>query len=293
VLAPLSEAALRRVADRALADPERGLGGRFVLDEAARSTLVAVADGDARRLLNALEGATTHALLRGRAPAVGAEDVREGAQRRIARYDKGGDRAYDALSAFHKSLRGSDADAALFWMAHMLEGGEDPLVIVRRMVAMACEDVGLADKDATRIALEAKDAVDFLGVPEGELAMVRAAIYLATAPKSNAVVLALEKAHEAARRHPNAQVPVHLRNAPTPLLKRMGFGADYAYPHDLPHAFSSQAHLPPELSGAKFYEPIEVGDERETAKRLAYWARLRAGGAGGSEGGSEEGGGGT
>ncbi len=281
VLRPLPVEALARVLDRALSDAERGLGGRFALDDAARETLLAIADGDARRLLNALEGATTHALLTGHAGAVTVEDVREGGQRRLARYDRSGDRAYDALSAFHKSLRGSDPDAALFWMAFMLEGGEDPLVIVRRMVAMACEDVGLADANAARIALEAKDAVAFLGLPEGELAMVRAAIYLAAAPKSNAVLGALTAAHRAVKDHPSASVPLHLRNAPTPLMKEMGFGKDYRYPHDFPGASVPQDYLPPELLGTRFYVPVETGDEREIAKRVAYWARLRARAPGG------------
>jgi putative ATPase len=161
-------------------------------------------------------------------------------------------------------------------MARMLEGGEDPLVIVRRMVAMACEDVGLADLHAARVALEAKDAVQFLGVPEGELAMVRAVIYLAAAPKSNAVVLALGRAHDAAKAHPEAPVPIHLRNAPTPLAASLGHGKGYQYPHDHPSAFVAQDYLPPEVARrTPFYVPIEVGDEREIAKRVAYWARLR------------------
>ena len=276
VLAPLPATALARALERALADPERGLAGRYAPDAAARDLLVETADGDARRLLNALEAACAHAQARVTAPAVTVEDVREGAQRRLVRYDREGESHFDALSAFHKSLRGSDADAALFWMARMLEGGEDPLVIVRRMVAMACEDVGLADRDAARIALEAKEAVEFLGVPEGELAMVRAAIYLACAPKSNAVVLALGRAHEAVKRHPAVSVPIHLRNAPTRLMADLGYGKAYRYPHDFPGGFAPQEHLPPELAGARFYEPIEIGDEREVAKRYAYWARLRA-----------------
>jgi putative ATPase len=210
---------------------------------------------------------------------VTADDVAQGAQRRVADYDRGGDRAYDAMSAFHKSLRGSDPDAALYWMARMLEGGEDPLVVVRRMVAMACEDVGLADLRAARVALDARDAVEFLGLPEGELAMVRAVVYLAAAPKSNAVVRALHAAHEAARAHPSEPVPLHLRNAPTPLARSLGHGEGYRYPHDDPAGWTVQRYLPPAVGEARFYEPVEVGDEREVARRVAYWRRLRERGA--------------
>jgi putative ATPase len=278
VLAPLSPDALSRVLARALADP-RGLGGRLSIEDDARDLLLRVADGDARRMLNALESAAALADAAGRA-SVTFDDVREGAQTRYARYDRAGDAHYDALSAFHKSLRGSDVDATLYWMARMIEGGESPLVIVRRMVAMASEDVGLADSRALRIALDAKEAVEFLGVPEGELALVHAAIYLASAPKSNAVVEALGRAHEAAKETPSAPVPLHVRNAPTPLTKDLGHGRGYLYPHESPEAFERQEYLPPEVAGRTFYVPKEIGDERETARRVAYWRSLRAKGAG-------------
>ena len=274
-LAPLSRDALESILVRALSDPERGLGGRVALSAAARGALLTVADGDARRMLNALESADAHAAAHGRAGHVEEEDVVAGAQRRLPRYDKGGDVSFDMLSAFHKSLRGSDVDASLYWMARMLEAGEDPRVPVRRMVAMACEDVGMADANATRAALEALAALEFLGLPEAELAMVRAVVHLATCPKSNSVVLALEAAHEAARATPNDPVPIHLRNAPTPLAKSMGHGAAYRYPHDFPNAFVAQDYLPASLRGTTLYRPVEVGDERETAKRLAHWRRLR------------------
>jgi putative ATPase len=275
-LAPLSREALETILSRALIDPERGLSGRVSLNDAARGALLTVADGDARRMLNALESAEAHAAAHGRAGRVGEDDVVAGAQRRLPRYDKGGDVSYDMLSAFHKSLRGSDVDASLYWMARMLEAGEDPRVPVRRMVAMACEDVGLADKDAARLALEALSALEFLGVPEAELAMVRAVIHLATCPKSNSVVKALSAAHAAAAETPNEPVPIHLRNAPTGLAKELGHGADYRYPHDFAGGFVAQDYLPKALLGRTFYEPTEVGDERETAKRLAHWRRLRA-----------------
>ncbi|MBL9089574.1 MAG: hypothetical protein JNM10_20720, partial [Planctomycetia bacterium] len=252
-----------------------GLGGAVARDADARAAVVRAAGGDARRALGVLEAAVRRARGRG-AATVTVEDVSVAAQRAVATYDRGGDLAYDALSAFHKSLRGSDPDAALFWMARMLEGGEDPLVIVRRMVAMACEDVGLADLHAARIALEAKQAVEFLGATEGELAMVRAVVYLAAAPKSDAVVRAMGAAHEAARAHPDAPVPAHLRNAPTAFARGLGHGEGYRYPHDFPGGTVAQAYLPDALAGARFYAPVEVGDEREVARRVAYWARLRA-----------------
>ena len=276
VLAPLSAEALGHVLDRALS-ASGGLGGRFALDSEARDLCVEISDGDARRALNTLESAAEHATGRGTAPRISVDDVREGAQSRRGRYDRAGEAHFDALSAFHKSLRGSDVDAVLYWMARMLDGGEDPLVIVRRMVAMASEDIGLADNQALVLALAAKEAVDFLGVPEGELAMVHAAIYLATAPKSNSVKTALTAAKKAAESTPSAPVPLHIRNAPTPLLKDLGYGKDYKYPHDDPAGFASQ-YLPDALQDARFFTPKEIGDERETAKRLAYWRRLKDGG---------------
>jgi putative ATPase len=166
-------------------------------------------------------------------------------------------------------------DASLFWMGRMLEGGEDPLVIVRRLVAMAAEDVGLADPRALRLALDAKEALQFLGQPEGELALTEAVIYLATAPKSNSVVLSLGAAREAAREHADEPVPLVIRNAPTRLAREAGHGAGYRYPHDFEHAFVAQAYLPEALARLVLYEPHEVGEERETAKRLAWWRRLK------------------
>ena len=275
VLTPLDAGALAALIDRALLDPERGLGGRFALEDGARAALLDLASGDARRALQVLETAAGRAIGRAAVSPITLDDIREASQRRVAAYDKGGDLAYDALSAFHKALRGSDADAALYWMARMLEGGEDALVLVRRMLAMSCEDVGLADLHATRIVLEAKQAIEFLGVPEGELALVRAVVYLAAAPKSNAVAKALGAAHEAAKRHPDLPVPLHLRQAPTAFAQSLGHGEAYRYPHDFAGAFVAQDYLPEALAGTRLYQPIEVGDEREVAKRLAYWQRLR------------------
>jgi len=276
VLEPLGVGALERVLDRALGDGTRGVPGGPALAPEARAALLRLSDGDARRLLNVLEGAARHAVARGHAREIGLDDVREAAQRRMALYDKGGDAAYDALSAFHKSLRGSDPDAALYWMARMLEGGEDARTIVRRLVAMACEDVGLADLHATRVALEANEAVAVLGLPEAELAMVRAVVYLAAAPKSNAVVLAMGAAHAAAKATPDLPVPLHLRNAPTALAREWGHGEGYRQPHDAKNAFVAQDYLPRALSGERFYVAVEVGDEREVARRVAWWRAQRA-----------------
>jgi putative ATPase len=278
VLHALDMDALGRVLDRALADPARGLAGAFRLGEGARDALVEIAGGDARKLLNALETAAALAAARDE-DVLTRDDVREAAQARLASYDRSGDDRYDLLSAFHKSLRGSDADAALFWMARMLHAGEDPLVIVRRMVAMASEDVGLADRHALSLALDAWQAVSILGLPEGRLAMTQACLYLATAPKSNTVVRALDAAAKAAARHERAGVPLHVRNAPTPLARSLGHGRGYEYPHDLPHSFSTQPYLPEEVGDLGLFAPREVGDEREVVRRAAWWRRLRERGA--------------
>jgi len=275
VLEPLGDEALARVLGRALADEERGLGGRFALADGARAALLEIAGGDARRLLNALESAAELATAEG-TDVVTPAHVVEAAQTRFVAYDASGDDRYDLLSAFHKSLRGSDVDASLFWMARMLEAGEDPLVVVRRMIACASEDVGLADPLALRLALDAWEAVSYLGRPEGELAMAHACIYLASAPKSNTVVKALNAAREAARAHPDLPVPIHIRNAPTSLARSLGHGKAYRYPHDYPNAFVDQTYLPPEMEGLDLVAPRETGAEREVVKRLAWWRRLRS-----------------
>ncbi len=280
VLEPLGDEALARVLGRALAEDERGLGGRIALADGARAALLEIAGGDARKLLNALESAVSLAEAAG-ADTLTPAHVAEAAQARIVAYDASGDDRYDLLSAFHKSLRGSHADAALFWMARMLDGGEDPLVVIRRMIACASEDIGLADPHALRLALDAWDAVRVLGRPEGELAMTQACLYLATAPKSNTVVKALKAARQAAKDHVDLPVPIHIRNAPTPFARSLGHGAGYRYPHDHPNAFVDQAYLPPELAGLDLVAFKEVGGERETVKRQAWWRRLRARGRGG------------
>ena len=270
-LEPLDEDALGKIVDRALANRLHGLEGDHELDDDARQALFAVAGGDARKLLNILESAAHLAA----GDPITADTIREAAQTPLTAYDASGDDRYDLLSALHKSLRGSDVDASLFWMGRMLVGGEDPLVICRRLVAMAAEDVGLADPRALRVALDAVQAIQFLGQPEGELALTEAVIYLATAPKSNSAAKALKAARKAAEAHADEPVPLHIRNAPTRVARELGHGKGYEYPHDLPNAFSTQAYLPDGLAALTLYGPHEVGEEREVAKRLAWWRKLR------------------
>src|SRR5205085_7448513 len=194
---------------------------------------------------------------------------------RFSRYDKGGEETYNILSAFHKSLRGSDPNAALYWMAGMIEGGQDPMVIFRRAIAMAAEDIGLADPEALKLAVAARDAYHMLGPPEGYLPLAQMVIYLATAPKSNSSYRALSAAMQAAQEHPAAGVPMHIRNAPTKLMKELGYHEGYQYAHAVPEAYIPQEYLPDALVGSTFYEPGPFGFEKEIAKRLAWWEELR------------------
>jgi len=204
--------------------------------------------------------------------------VREALQWRSAHYDKTGEEHYNLISAYHKALRGSDPQGALYWLARMIDGGEDPMYIARRTVRFASEDVGLADPRALEIAIAARDAYHFLGTPEGELALAEAAVYLATAPKSNRVYTAWGAALAAARDTPAAQVPKHIRNAPTKLMKELGYGAGYQYAHSVPEGYLPQDYLPDEIADAKFYEPTAFGFEKEIAKRVEWWAKLKADG---------------
>jgi putative ATPase len=274
VLRPLSPADITLVLRRALGDTERGLGTLgLTVDDDAVELLALEADGDARRALTVLEAAADHV---GAGGHVTAQAVRDAAQLRFSRYDKGGEETYNILSAFHKSLRGSDPQAALYWMARMLEGGQDPMVIFRRAIAMAAEDIGLADPEALKLAVAARDAYHMLGAPEGYLPMSQMVIYLATAPKSNSSYRALSAAMDAARAHPAAPVPLHIRNAPTQLMKELGYHEGYQYAHAVPEAYIPQEYLPEALAGAAFYEPGPFGFEKEIAKRLAWWEELRA-----------------
>ena len=274
VLQPLSPTDIRSVLHRALGDAERGLGAMgLTVDEDALDLLATEADGDARRALTVLEAAADHVGTGGR---ITAQAAREAAQLRFSRYDKGGEETYNILSAFHKSLRGSDPQAALYWMARMIEGGQDPMVIFRRAIAMAAEDIGLADPEALKLAVAARDAYHMLGAPEGYLPLAQMVIYLATAPKSNSSYRALSAALEAAREHPAAPVPLHVRNAPTKLMKELGYHEGYQYAHSVPEAYIPQEYLPESLAGSAFYEPGPFGFEKEIAKRLAWWQELRA-----------------
>jgi putative ATPase len=273
VLRPLSPADVAGLVRRALGDAERGLGALgLTVDDDAVELLAVEADGDARRALTVLEAASDYV---GAGGHLTAGVVREAAQLRFSHYDKRGEETYNILSAFHKSLRGSDPQAALYWMARMLEGGQDPMVIFRRAIAMAAEDIGLADPEALKLAVAARDAFHMLGAPEGYLPMSQMVIYLATAPKSNSSKVALDAALAAAQEHPAAQVPLHIRNAPTRLMKELGYHEGYQYAHAVPEAYIPQEYLPEALAGSSFYAPGPFGFEKEIAKRLAWWEELR------------------
>jgi putative ATPase len=279
VLEPLGPAELTAVVEQALTDRDRGLGAlELGADSDAVDLIVTQADGDARRALTALEaaGATIRRQRRGESGGrLTAAVVREAMQARLMRYDKSGEEHYNLISAYHKALRGSDAQGALYWLARMIEGGEDPMYIARRTVRFATEDVGLADPTALRVAIAARDAYHFLGSPEGELALAEAAVYLATAPKSNSVYRAWGAALELARETPAESVPFHLRNAPTRLMKELGYGRGYQYAHSVPEAYIPQDYLPAAAAGRVLYEPGPFGFEKEIAKRIAWWEELR------------------
>jgi putative ATPase len=266
----LDDAALEQLLARAEAEEGRPLP----LDEEARETLKAMADGDGRTILNMAE--EVFGALAAGAAAIGREALTDLVQRRAPLYDKSRDGHYNLISALHKAVRGSDPDASLYWLARMLDGGEDRLYIARRLVRMAIEDIGLADPQALVQALSAKDVYDFLGSPEGELALAQATIYLATAPKSNASYTAFGAAMRAAKELGSLAPPKHILNAPTKLMKQEGYGAGYAYDHSAPEAFSGQHYFPDEVERRQFYEPTGRGFEAELKKRLEHWAKLRA-----------------
>lgn len=273
VLQPLTPEDLLSLLERALNDRDRGLGDwSLTVAEDALALIAAEADGDARRALTVLEAAAEHV---GRNGHITVEVARDAMQLRFARYDKGGEETYNMLSAFHKSLRGSDPQGALYWMARMIEGGADPMIMFRRAIAMAAEDIGLADPEALKLAVAARDAYHMLGPPEGYLPLAQMIVYLATAPKSNSAKVALGAALAAAREHPAEGVPMHIRNAPTALMKELGYNAGYQYAHDSPDAYIPQEYLPDRLRGSRFYEPGPFGFEKEIAKRLAWWEELR------------------
>jgi putative ATPase len=273
VLEPISPDDLRELVRRALADGDRGLGGMSLeVDDDAIELIVAGADGDARRALTVLEAA---AMQTGREGRITLPVARDAMQKRYALHDKSGESHFNMLSALHKSLRGSDPNGALYWMARMIEGGEDPMTIFRRAIAMAAEDIGLSDPNALQLAVAARDAYHMLGPPEGYLPLSEMIIYLATAPKSNSSYRALNAAMEAARETPAEPVPMHIRNAPTRLMKELGYHEGYQYAHSVPEAYIPQEYLPDNLAGTVFYEPGPFGFEKEIAKRLSWWARIR------------------
>ncbi|MBI5418702.1 MAG: replication-associated recombination protein A [Deltaproteobacteria bacterium] len=276
VLSPLTPAHVEVIVRRGLADPERGMGKpeSFLSPEALRH-IVDIADGDARVALNALEAAVAIAEHRNLAQ-VDVETAEEALRRKALLYDKDGEEHYNLISAFHKSLRGSDPDAALYWLARMLEGGEDPLYIARRMIRFASEDVGNAAPGALPVTLSAAETYRTLGSPEGELALAQAAVYLATAPKSNRVYVAFGRALKEVRAGGSHPVPLHLRNAPTHLMKELGYGEKYRYPHDFADAFVPENYFPETLGPRKYYEPSEAGYEKTIAERLkAWWGSVR------------------
>jgi putative ATPase len=278
VLEALSDDQIGQLIDRALSDSERGLGQLDVLMAAdARGYLVNMSNGDARAALNALEAAVL-----AKPPAVGGkrlitvDDIRDALQSRATGYDKNGELHYNAISALHKCVRDSDPDAALYWLGRMLEGGEDPLYIARRVVRMAVEDIGMADPQALPLCIAAQQAVHLLGQPEGDLALAQAVVYLAQAPKSNTVYKAFGAAMADVAETRNEPVPLHLRNAPTKLMKGLGYGQGYKYAHDYEDAQVDQEHFPPNLSGRRYYEPTNRGFELEVRERLARQERPTA-----------------
>jgi len=255
-----------------LARAEAEMGKPLPLDDAAKDVLVTLADGDGRAVLTLAEEAWRAAR---EGEVFTPEALLRVVQRRAPIYDKGQDGHYNLISALHKSVRGSDPDAALYYFCRMVDAGEDPLFIGRRLVRMAVEDIGLADPQALVVANAAKDAYDFLGSPEGELALANAVVYLATAPKSNGVYTAFKAAMQAAKTYGSLLPPKHILNAPTKLMANEGYGDGYRYDHDEPDAFSGQDYFPEKMGRRQFYRPPERGFEREINKRLAYWANLR------------------
>lgn len=270
VLQPLTNADLAGLVARAIADSPFP----FEMSNEARDTLVAYADGDARRLLNMVEQVAV-AAEQERKAAVDAAFVKQTLTQSLRRFDKGGDAFYDQISALHKSVRGSAPDAALYWLVRMLDGGADPLYLGRRLIRMAVEDIGLADARALRMALDACETYERLGSPEGELALAQAALYLAVAPKSNAAYVAYNSARELVRQEPSRPVPEHLRNAPTKLMKDLGYGREYRYAHDEPEAYAAgENYLPDGMRSPGFYEPTDRGLEAKIAEKLAHLRAL-------------------
>ncbi|TMG38887.1 MAG: replication-associated recombination protein A, partial [Chloroflexi bacterium] len=264
------------IVDRALTDPERGLGSMAVeLAPDARVALIRVANGDARVALNGLEAAVALARPRQGRRLVTAAQVEEAVQRRNLLYDRAGEEHYNIISALHKSLRDSDPDASLYWLARMVEAGEDPLYVARRLVRFASEDIGMADPQALTQAMAAQQAAHFVGMPEANLALAQAVVYLATAPKSNALYAAYSAVQEDVERTRADPVPLHLRNAPTPLMRQMGYGKGYRYAHDYDEAQIEQQHLPDAIKDRTYYHPSGRGYEKTVKERLDAFQAAR------------------
>lgn len=271
VLNPLSAEDIGNIIERARRDDRRGLGAwQLEISAEAREFLVHHSQGDGRVGLNALENAATLAH-QDESGKIEMRHVQEALQRRPLQYDKAGEEHYNVISAFIKSLRGSDPDAALYWMMRMIEAGEDPLFIARRMVIFAAEDIGNADPQALQVAVAAKDAFHFVGLPEGRIPLAQAVTYLATAPKSNSSYMAMLAAAKDVEEKGTLAVPLHLRNAPTPLMEKLGYGKNYKYAHSYPDHIVEQDYLPKELKGKRYYAPSESGQERQIKERLKAW----------------------
>ena len=272
VLNPLSVDDIEKIIDRALRDPHRGLGAwQLEISAEAREFLIQHSQGDGRAALNALETAATLAHKEKGNKGIGLNHAQEALQRKPLNYDKAGEEHYNVISAFIKSLRGSDPDAALYWLMRMIEAGEDPLFIARRMIIFAAEDIGNADPQALQVAVAAKDAFHFVGLPEGRIPLAQAVTYLATAPKSNASYKAMLAAAKDVEEKGALSVPLHLRNAPTPLMEKLGYGESYKYAHNYPEHIVEQEHLPKELKGKKYYAPSDSGYESRIKERLKSW----------------------
>jgi len=277
VLKPYSDEDLSSVLERALNDKSKGIGALSLeIEEDALKHIVWVADGDARTALNNLEAVTSLVHKKnGTATKITKGVVERALEKKALQYDKGGEEHYNLISAFHKSLRGSDPDAAMYWLGRMLEAGEDPLYLARRMVRFASEDVGNADPQALSVALSAMQAFQFIGLPEGELALAQAAVYLATAPKSNALYAGFGKVKQTIHKTGTLPVPLHIRNAPTGLMKNLGYGKDYKYAHNHADAYIPQEYLPEKLRGQTYYTPTDRGYEKVIKERLEKWLKIK------------------
>ncbi|HUL22705.1 MAG TPA: replication-associated recombination protein A [Thermodesulfobacteriota bacterium] len=276
-LRSLTEEEIELILKRGLTDPERGLGQyRVMIEPEVIKGVCQLANGDARAALNTIEMLVlTTSPDKAGIRQIKKENLQEVLQRKAYLYDKSGEEHYNLISALHKSLRGSDPDAALYWLGRMLEAGEDPLFVARRMIRFASEDIGMADSQALQVAVAAMQAFHFIGLPEGNLALAQAAVYLATAPKSNALYTAFQGVQRDIRELENMPVPLHIRNAPTALTKELGYAEGYKYPHDYPDHFVEEEYLPENLRGRIYYQPTELGFEKEVKKRLDYWRRKK------------------